>query len=135
MEAACRESGLHNVTFVGFKTGDELTSLIRNAAFTVHFSVWYENAPLAILESQAIGTPVLCNRIGGIPELVEDGKTGILNDTFTPKSYAEKIKNLYYDRELLSFLEQNCREKRADIMTLETYVEALLRIYKKATGR
>lgn len=132
MEEQCRNSGLQNLTFVGFQTGERLTELIQNAMFSVYFSVWYENAPLSVLESQALGTPVLCNCIGGIPELVEDGRTGILNDEFTSESYAEKIRALYYDKELLKALSANCLEKKDSMMTLEKYVPALIRIYENA---
>jgi glycosyltransferase involved in cell wall biosynthesis len=132
LKEACRSCGLSNVTYVGFKTGEDLRNLVQNAAFTVHFSVWYENSPLAILESEALGTPVLCNRIGGIPELVEDGKTGILNDDFSPKGYADQIRRLYGQKELLLELSRNCLKKRNTMMTLERYVEALLTIYEDA---
>lgn len=101
LEELCRTCGLPNVRFVGFKTGKELQELVAAARFTLHLSLWYENCPLALLESQSLGTPVLCNRIGGMPELVEEGKTGVLNDTFTPEAYAEKIRALYSDSALL----------------------------------
>ncbi len=135
MEEACKNSGLDNVRFAGFQTGESLRELIRHAAFSVYFSVWYENAPLSVLESQALGTPVLCNRIGGIPELVEEGGTGILNDVFTPEGYREKIRQLYEDKELRRTLSRRCLEKRTSVMTLESYVPYLLNVYAHAGKR
>ncbi len=75
-----------NVEFLGFKKGLELQELIQNASFVVVPSEWYENNPLAIIESFMAGTPVIGSDIGGIPELVADGKTGYI---FHPKSCEE----------------------------------------------
>lgn len=133
LEDLCKNCTLPNVKYVGFKTGKELEELVAGALFTLHLSIWYENCPLALLESQSLGTPVLCNRIGGIPELVEEGKTGILNDTFTPEAYAEKIAALYADKALLAEMAQNCLRKRERMMTLERYCDKLLALYTEVT--
>jgi glycosyltransferase involved in cell wall biosynthesis len=41
-------------------------------------SEWYENAPMSVLEAYASGKPVIGARIGGIPEMVKPGETGLL---------------------------------------------------------
>jgi glycosyltransferase involved in cell wall biosynthesis len=69
--------GLARVEFAGYQQGDALQRTIREAAFTVVPSEWYENLPFAVLESYALGTPVVGSRIGGIPEMVENGDTGL----------------------------------------------------------
>ena len=118
-----------NVRFVGFRTGQELDRLISQARFSVYFPVWYENCPLSVLESLALGTPVLANRIGGIEELVRDGETGVLIDEFTPDHYAAQIDRLYRDKERLAKLTKNC-QRQEGIMTLEAYCEKLLQLYE-----
>lgn len=123
--ASCR---LPNVRYVGFLSGVALERLVAGALFTLHLPLWYENCPMALLESQALGTPVLGNRIGGIPELVEEGRTGILNDTFTPQSYAGAIAQLYADRALLAAMSACCRRACVQ-MTLERYVSRMLALY------
>lgn len=69
---------LSNAKNVGFKSGVELDELICNALFTIYPSEWYENCPFSVMESQERHVPVLGSYIGGIPELIEDGKTGWL---------------------------------------------------------
>ncbi|HEY9828230.1 MAG TPA: glycosyltransferase, partial [Stenomitos sp.] len=64
-----QKAGLTNVQFVGYQTGKHLHHLIRNAAFTIMASECYENAPLACIESMALGRSVVGSNIGGIPEL------------------------------------------------------------------
>lgn len=62
--------------FLGYRAGAELHDLIRQARAVVLPSEWYENAPMSVLESFALGTPVIGARIGGIPEMVIEGETG-----------------------------------------------------------
>ncbi|MDD5479773.1 glycosyltransferase family 4 protein [Rhodoferax sp.] len=65
-----------DIDFLGYRSGAELHALIREARAVVLPSEWYENAPMSVLESFALGTPVIGARMGGIPELVLDGETG-----------------------------------------------------------
>jgi len=67
-----------NIEFLGFKKGDDLQELIMNAYFIIVPSEWYENNPMTIIEGYSVSTPVIGARIGGIPEIVEDGNTGFL---------------------------------------------------------
>jgi len=66
------------VEFAGYRTGASLYSIVQSARATVLPSEWYENAPISVLESLALGKPVVGARIGGIPEMVLDGETGWL---------------------------------------------------------
>ena len=70
--------GIPNIKNVGFQTGEDLEKLIREARFSIYPSEWYENCPFSVMESQMYGTPVLGANIGGIPELIQEGKTGEL---------------------------------------------------------
>lgn len=55
----------------------DLRAALARSRFSVLPSVCYENAPMAVLESLAAGVPVLGSALGGIPELVQDGVTGV----------------------------------------------------------
>jgi len=65
-----------NIEFLGFKSWDDLKIILQKAQFFIIPSEWYENNPLTIIESFALGTPVIGANIGGIPELIEENKTG-----------------------------------------------------------
>lgn len=67
-----------NIEYVGFKTGSDLESLIRNAYFVILPSECYENNPLSLIEAFNSGKPVIGAEIAGIPELIENGKNGFL---------------------------------------------------------
>lgn len=62
--------------FLGFQSGAALHTLIAEARAVVLPSEWYENAPMSVLESCALGTPVIGADIGGIPEMIEPDVTG-----------------------------------------------------------
>ena len=64
------------IHLLGNKTGEDLQREVGNARFTVLSSEWRENMPYSGLESLAAQTPIIGARIGGIPELVEEGRTG-----------------------------------------------------------
>lgn len=120
---------IKNAEFVGFKTGEELSRLIAGARFSVYPSVWYENCPLSVLESEALGTPVICTALGGLPELVEDGVTGRIIKSVTKDALADAVRELYYDEELCGRMSANCKNKRTEMMTLKKYGEIIENIY------
>lgn len=72
------ETEAYNIEFAGYRSGDALKEIIRDAAFVVVPSEWYENNPMTIIEAYSAGIPVIGARIGGIPEIVDEGKTGFL---------------------------------------------------------
>jgi len=66
------------ICFMGFVTGDAKDALLATAHHLLVPSLWYENAPVVLVEAAACGLGVIASRIGGIPELVREGRTGVL---------------------------------------------------------
>lgn len=122
---------IENAEFVGFKTGGELSRLIAGARFSIYPSIWYENCPLSVLESEALGTPVICTDLGGLPELVEDGVTGRVIRAGDKTALAEAAEELYNDSLLCGLMSRNCKNKRGSMMTLEKYGSMIEEIYKE----
>ncbi len=81
LQAQARREGLAHVSFSGYLSGEALDRRVAAATAVVVPSEWYENNPRAVIEAFALGKPVIGARIGGIPELVRHGDTGLL---FTP---------------------------------------------------
>lgn len=85
-----------NIRYVGFQQGEALATLVREARAVVVPSEWYENCPMSVLEAKAAGTPVIGARIGGIPELIQDGIDGMLfpaGDVSALAQAMEKVAN------------------------------------------
>ena len=121
-------AGVPNIQNVGFQRGQALETLIREARFSVYPSEWYENCPFSVMESQMYGTPVMGANIGGIPELIEPGKTGELFESGNAAQLKEKIQALWENRELTDRYSENCADVRFD--DVARYTEKLMKLYK-----
>ena len=115
------------MTDVGFLSGGVLTGVIGKAYFSIVPSVVYDNCPYSAIESLILGTPVLGARIGGIPELIQDGKTGELFSSGDSDDLKRKIRNLWDNREKVESYRENCKSVRFD--TVDEYTEKMMKIY------
>ena len=87
------------VLFLGTVPLSRGISLLKGATLTVVPSR-SEGGGLINIEAQAAGCPVIASRVGGIPEYVSDGESGILFESGNAKELAEKIKEILTDRRL-----------------------------------
>ncbi len=92
-----RELGADNVEFMGFKSEKEVRRLVRGSRFICTPSEWYENAPMTVLEAFACGKAAVASRIGGIPEMVRDGETGLLTEPGNAGELQDTIARLWAD--------------------------------------
>ena len=122
---------LPNIQNVGFQDKEGITKLIRNARFTVFPSIWYENCPFSVIESIVNGTPVIGSDLGGVPELIDDGKTGLLFEAENVSQLTDMIFKLWNDDAMVNEMRDNCQHvadnNRFD--NLETYCNKLLKVY------
>lgn len=114
-------NGVANIKNVGFRKGDALEQLIRESKFSVYPSEWYENCPFSVMESQMYGTPVLGADIGGIPELIEVGKTGELFESGNKEELKSKIKEMSNKR---------YKVNSVSFDTIDEYCQKLMKIYR-----
>ncbi len=90
-----RSMGLgSSVTFVSKVPRAELGHVYATATACVLPSIWSENSPLVAYECLAAGLPMIASRIGGIPELVEEGLGGFTFTPRDPRDLAEKAQRL-----------------------------------------
>lgn len=90
-ELKSRYAACGNIEFLGPLPGDRVGSLLKGAMFSVIPSVWYENNPLSVIESLSLGTPVVGASIGGIPELISDGRDGLIFKAGDESDLSEKL--------------------------------------------
>ena len=88
-----------NIEFIGFKKWDDLKIIIQKAQFSVIPSICYENNPFSIIESYALGTPVIGANIGGIPELIIEKETGYTFQSGSVEDLKVYINKFYIDHE------------------------------------
>ena len=116
-----------NAEFVGFKSGDELKNLIASALCSVCPSEMYENCPYSVMESQTLSTPVIGARIGGIPELIQEEKTGLLFEAGNVDDLEAKLRYYIETPNVAQQYIENC--KNLTFETPETYYQKLIRYY------
>ncbi|TCJ17941.1 glycosyltransferase family 1 protein [Parasulfuritortus cantonensis] len=120
--------------FIGHVTGDELRDVIDRAAVIVVPSEWYENCPMSVLEAMAYGKPVVGSRIGGIPELVADGETGLLFEPGNKDDLAAAMARLMGAPELRRQLGQAARKRVEEEFSLAKHNAGLMNVYKSVLG-
>ncbi len=86
------QNHIQNVRFEGWQTGKTLEQLYAGARLLVVPSIWYENAPLGILEAKAKGKVVIASNIGGIPEMLNKD---FLFSPGNAQELAEKTRHWY----------------------------------------
>lgn len=126
------------VIYEGRQPPERIEELRRKAAVVVAASR-YEVFPYVLLEAFRQGCPVVATRVGGIPEIVQDERNGLLAEPGNAEDLAEKIVRLLKDRELAGRLGRQAREdceerfnlEKIARQTLDYYAEVLERVGKK----
>ena len=115
-----------DIEFLGQMNWDDFMPIVRKARFMVLPAEWSENNPLTVIESQSLGTPVLGARIGGIPELIEEGVSGMTFTSGDVDDLAAKISamwNYSFDYRAIAL---NAVERYSS----EAYYDKLMRYYR-----
>lgn len=121
---------LTNITFLGHLQTAELLKLVRGAAFMVVPSEWYENYSMTVLEAFACGTPVLGAAIGGIPEQVNEGKTGLLFPPGNVAALRERINYLLDHRDVAVAMGQQARAQVEVVNDPQAHYEQTVALYR-----
>ena len=93
-----------------------------------------ENLPYSLLEAMAFGVPVVATRVGGIPDLVEDGVNGYLVEPNDASGMADRIRELSADDRLLNRMAQAGAEKLGREFSVERHLDDHVRMYQELIG-
>ena len=115
-----------DIEFMGFRQWEEIKEIAGRARFSVIPSEWYENNPLSVIEAQCLGTPVLGARIGGIPELIEEGVSGLCFESKNVEDLKDKIKDMF----AASFDYNTIARTAQTRYNSEAYYQKLIGLYK-----
>ena len=123
------------IEFAGYQTGDALQTYVERASLAISSSRWRENMPYSIVEAFAAGTPVVGTNIGGIPELVDEGKTGFICEPGDVQSMADAISrgvSAFLEQPVYARLQHNCRSYVTDNCSREKFMNDLVDLYKES---
>ena len=119
------------VKMLGYKTGDDLKQIVSSAYCVILPSICCENAPYSIMESQAMGRPVIVSDNGGLPELVTEGVNGYIfhgGDADDLCSKLEKMENSTFPGIEICHM-------AGEKFSQEKYVLTLISEYKRLISR
>lgn len=128
-EAAARN--LSNVTFAGWRSRGEILSAMKSASLLITPSLWYEGFPMTVVEAFACGIPVICSRLGGLREIVEDGSTGLHFNPGDAEDLAGKLDLLWTQPSQLAAMGRAAREEYKRNYTAERNYELMIEIYER----
>jgi glycosyltransferase involved in cell wall biosynthesis len=133
-----------SVRFLDAVPDHDLPALYRQAAVvalpSVDLTCYGRHIPivellgLVAIEAMASGTPVVCSRIGGLPEVVEDRVTGLLVDPGDVDSLRAALDELLRDKVLVERLGRNARERAVERFTWDACARRCLAAYDEILG-
>ena len=127
------------IIFTGKLSPEALTNEYRNAnVFTLPAIVDSkgdtEGLGVVLIEAMELGLPVVASDVGGIPDVVVDGESGILVPEKDPQALADAFKRLEANPALLQKLLEGSRKRIQDCFTWDGIIERQIAAYKKITG-
>lgn len=133
LETQTAERGLgEEVRFLGAR--DDVPALMGLADVVVLPSV-QDTLPFAVMESQVIGTPIVASRVGGIPEMIQDGVTGVLVEPGSSKDLAQKLRHLLLDEKRLARMAEAERTFGREAWAPKALVDRMLSAYRESAGK
>ncbi len=118
------------VSFAGVFEKWQLPEIMAQIDVIVLSSI-YEGMPVALLEAMAYGKPVVATAVGGVPEVVVDGVTGILVPARDPDALASAILTLSRDRQLYERMARAARDRHLALFTPERVVPKYVLLYER----
>ncbi|NPV28873.1 MAG: glycosyltransferase family 4 protein [Firmicutes bacterium] len=120
--------------FVRFFSWEEMPAMYQAADVCIYPSCFEEPFGIALLEAMASGRPVVASKAGGMPEIIEDGKSGLLIEKGSHRELAERLIALLEDQKLARTLVENGLERVRTAFTREIMVERTRAVYEQAAA-
>lgn len=127
------ELQLENVHFAGYLSGEPLWSAVSQAQFTILPAEWYELFGQSIIESLALGVPVIASNTGGIPELIQHGETGLLFPPGDVSACAGAIRFLWHNSQSRQEMGERGRDWVLATFAPEAHYQAVFSLYSPKT--
>jgi glycosyltransferase involved in cell wall biosynthesis len=119
------------IRFVGLLARFDVMSLRRTHSITIIASR-YENGPYSVLEAMSLGCPIIATAVGGIPELIKDGRNGLLAPSEDVEAISDACLTLLNDHPLAVRLGRQARLDCRDFYSPETIAEQTVSAYREA---
>ncbi len=132
LEAEAALNHVSPITFRGRLNADATRAAMKQAAFLVVPSLWYEGFPMVMVESMACGTPVFGSRLGAMEEVIADGRTGLHFRPGDPADLAAKCEWAWSHPEQVAAMGRQARRQYEQQYRPERNYSILMDIYCQA---
>lgn len=127
--ALARARGVdHALRLLGFRADTQ--RIVRHCDWLILPSLW-EGCPVSVMEAMALGRPVIATRVGGIPELLESGREGLLIQPHAPAELAQALTALAGDPARVHAMGEAARRRAEAEFSVETMTRRLEAVYLK----
>ena len=123
---ACGEA----VNCLGWVSGEEKEKYLKECDIFVLPS-YFEGQSVAILEAMAYSCAIAASNVGGIPQMIVNGETGVLFQPMSEEALEEGLLKLLSDKAYCQKLGENARNKVEKEFSIETNIKELLEIYER----
>jgi glycosyltransferase involved in cell wall biosynthesis len=117
----------HGIEFLGEVNHGQKVELLQDARATLFPIEWEEPFGLVMIESMACGTPVIATRRGAVPEVIEDGRSGIIVDDYREMAGALERVDELEPLELRRYVEEEFSPQRMVRNYVAAYETAISR--------
>lgn len=121
-----------NVKFLGWADAERKVDVLKQGSLFLLPS-YGEGMPMCVLEAMGFGLPVVTTRVGGVPQIVENGKNGFLLEPGDARSIAGAVVRVLENEGLYSLMSRESKV-RAEHRSLQSYAKQLEMIYGEVLG-
>jgi glycosyltransferase involved in cell wall biosynthesis len=132
---ALAADGPSNVEWLGWQPREQVLAAMRDASFLVFPTEWYEGFPMVLVEAMATGLPVIASRLGSLPEIVQDGRSGVMVASASADHWAGALRWAIEHPEELAAMGQHGRRTYEARYTKEIGYRLLSDVYEQTLDR
>ena len=126
-----KNNNLDNIKILGHLSKDQMQEEYKNCISVIMPSEWFETFGMINIEAAIYGKPSISSNIGGLPDVVEDGKTGLIFEPKNVEQLKECILKYWNNRDLAIEHGKAAREKTLKEYNEDLYFEKLIKIYEE----
>lgn len=115
-----------NVIMIGCRS--DVPEILACLDILLHASIW-EGTPILIIEAMLMGKAIIATKVGGVPELIEDGVTGILVPPYDKEALVRAITTLINDKALAKKIGEAARRHAKEKLNFELMIKNITNLY------
>lgn len=133
VKAELEKTGLHHVEFLGPLSRRATLDVLATLTAVVMTSRW-EGLPLLPLEAMSAGVSVIATNVGGLPEVIVNGRTGTLIANRSPEEIARAIRDVHSDPVRRDRMMEEARRRVLAMFSEEQMLNSIRRVYEEVAG-